>query len=441
MKYRINILALVLLISTINSQPKISNIQNLEDEQNVFVNYYIFPICSNKLIDSFRVDLVFKISEDFLIYIIDSSRLFRASGELAIDIENIDKNLSVKNKIINFNLIRTQPPQSTPSFFESKIITFYLSPGRYRILIEVRDQNSYRKYSNDKLKFNLESQSDNSIAFSNLVFLEAFDTLNYTSIPLLNANFGNTIPFPKPFYGYIDYNLSSIHPDNIKIELKRINISKSSVLDYKIPFKLLDSLIISPVADSNYYRLQHDNKRSGLLIFIPSDKLTQDEYELNIISADNQHLVKEKFRIKWFDMPKVLRHIDIATDLLEYIASSEEFREIKTSNLPTQKEKFELFWKKHDPTPETEYNEAMAEYYYRADYAMENFSTIGGIPGAKTDRGKIHMLYGKPNNIERLLLPRTTPKEIWIYDRIKKKFTFEDKSKDGNYKLIKIEEL
>jgi len=64
-----------------------------------------------------------------------------------------------------------------------------------------------------------------------------------------------------------------------------------------------------------------------------------------------------------------------------------------------ERERFvEIFWDNRDPTPDTQENEYRDEYYRRVAYANERFSA--GIPGWKTDRGRIYILHGAPDEIE-----------------------------------------
>ncbi|HKP36844.1 MAG TPA: GWxTD domain-containing protein [Pyrinomonadaceae bacterium] len=56
------------------------------------------------------------------------------------------------------------------------------------------------------------------------------------------------------------------------------------------------------------------------------------------------------------------------------------------------------FWRQRDPDPDTEENEYREAYYERLAYVNEHFSS--GIPGYKTDRGRIYLKYGKPDSIE-----------------------------------------
>ena len=64
-----------------------------------------------------------------------------------------------------------------------------------------------------------------------------------------------------------------------------------------------------------------------------------------------------------------------------------------------EREQFiEEFWGRRDPTPDTEENEFKEEHYRRIAYANEHFSS--GMPGWKTDRGRIYIVFGPPDEIE-----------------------------------------
>jgi len=56
------------------------------------------------------------------------------------------------------------------------------------------------------------------------------------------------------------------------------------------------------------------------------------------------------------------------------------------------------FWNRRDPSPDTEENEYKDEYYERIAYANEHFTS--GKPGWLTDRGRIYVRWGKPNEVE-----------------------------------------
>jgi GWxTD domain-containing protein len=58
----------------------------------------------------------------------------------------------------------------------------------------------------------------------------------------------------------------------------------------------------------------------------------------------------------------------------------------------------EAFWARRNPTPDSFDNAFKDEHYRRIVYANEHFGTA--IPGWKSDRGHIYIVYGPPDGIE-----------------------------------------
>lgn len=82
-----------------------------------------------------------------------------------------------------------------------------------------------------------------------------------------------------------------------------------------------------------------------------------------------------------------------------YIITDEERKAFKKLETDDEREHFiEEFWRRRDPDPDTDDNEYREEYYERIAYANEHFAS--GIPGWKTDRGRIYIMYGKPDELE-----------------------------------------
>jgi GWxTD domain-containing protein len=82
-----------------------------------------------------------------------------------------------------------------------------------------------------------------------------------------------------------------------------------------------------------------------------------------------------------------------------YIITDEERKAFKKLETDDERERFiEEFWRRRDPDPDTDENEFREEYYERIAYANEHYAS--GIPGWKTDRGRIYITWGKPDEVE-----------------------------------------
>ena len=84
---------------------------------------------------------------------------------------------------------------------------------------------------------------------------------------------------------------------------------------------------------------------------------------------------------------------------VRWIITPEELSAFKQLSNDEERDAFiEQFWLRRDPTPDTPENEYKEEHYRRIAYANEHFPA--GIPGWRTDRGRIYIMYGPPDQID-----------------------------------------
>jgi len=100
-----------------------------------------------------------------------------------------------------------------------------------------------------------------------------------------------------------------------------------------------------------------------------------------------------------------------------YIISATErsvFMKLRTDR---ERELFiEAFWKQRDPTPGTPENEFKTEHFRRIAYADRVLGRETSRPGRKTDRGRIYIILGEPQDIERYEGKSSTyDTEVWFY--------------------------
>jgi len=83
-------------------------------------------------------------------------------------------------------------------------------------------------------------------------------------------------------------------------------------------------------------------------------------------------------------------------DLILTQSERDAWKKLETDD---EREKFiEDVWNSRDPDPDTEENEFKEQFFERVAYANEHFSS--GKPGRLTDRGRIYIKFGKPDEIE-----------------------------------------
>jgi len=139
---------------------------------------------------------------------------------------------------------------------------------------------------------------------------------------------------------------------------------------------------------------------------------------------------------------------------VESIVRPEELDAWNKLKTDEEREQFILeFWRLRDTDPDTEENEYREAYFERFAYVNEHFTA--GIPGYKTDRGKIYLKYGKPDDVEshpsggsyqppsheRYSATSTYPFEKWWYRHIPGhndvEIEFVDPSGTGEYRIAR----
>ena len=134
-----------------------------------------------------------------------------------------------------------------------------------------------------------------------------------------------------------------------------------------------------------------------------------------------------------------------------YIITDEERADFAKLETDAQRDQFvEDFWQRRNPNATPEWNPFKEEHYRRLAYANEQFAA--SIPGWKTDRGRIYIIYGPPDEREvhpanpNPILPpdaslfRRYRNEFWRYNFIQGLgrnifFNFVDKCDCGKYEL------
>jgi len=120
-------------------------------------------------------------------------------------------------------------------------------------------------------------------------------------------------------------------------------------------------------------------------------------------------------KIKEKDLPE--KYYKWLTEDVTYIITPLEkavFLELET---PKERDLFiDAFWKNRDPNPNTPENEFMLEHYKRIQYANINFGRGTPTKGWRTEMGRIYIILGMPNSIERYENDTELyPTIVWFY--------------------------
>lgn len=143
------------------------------------------------------------------------------------------------------------------------------------------------------------------------------------------------------------------------------------------------------------------------------------------------------FGTHWRDQPVALYHPEVAIEVLRFIADRDVVKQLREGSRQEQEEKLRAFWAQRDPTPSTPFNELMAEYYRRVDYAAQAFRTgvVPGPDGLETDRARIYVTMGPPEDVVRRLPERGGVEETWTYPD-GRRFVFRAATSYDAYRLV-----
>lgn len=130
--------------------------------------------------------------------------------------------------------------------------------------------------------------------------------------------------------------------------------------------------------------------------------------------------------------------LDEEFDAAEYIAAKEEKNIYSQLDLEGKKKFMAEFWKRRNPNPGVSGNEYREAYLRNIQFANQHFSTQFK-EGWRSDRGRVLLVYGVPDEIERFPMQvDMRPYEIWYYNQLEGGcyFVFADLSGFGEYILL-----
>ncbi len=445
------IFILFLLTSTLSAQLPFFRpfFSTTEREFGKLFFYEVINLISEDTTKS-RIDINFRISNALLTFVKNplDSPLYIANFTVSVEILDKDGRSTARKIFRGHRATNDYNETTSKDIYTQGNFRFDLTPGNYRLILIVEDEQATQILKRER-NISLKSFKPNSFETSDLTIIQESHT-NGDTVILIPTNIGNRVNFGKGFVAYIQFtdkpetvecSLVFLSEFGKRKEMKKVTIQGDEIKNDKQflfkenPYDTIFTYLLVPMPSQRYY---------SLLIPFKGDSLDLGEYELIMSVKFKDPTGKEikksftkKFSVEWIDMPFSLQNLDYAIEILEYIATPDEMAKLRFGTQQARLQKFKEFWAKRDPTPKTLYNELMAEYYRRVDYAYINFATLRERDGARTDKGKVYILYGQPTKIERKYTPGRPTEEIWYYEPIRRKFVFTDQY--GSFKLTSVE--
>jgi len=313
-----------------------------------------------------------------------------------------------------------------------------LKPGEYGYILQlVRTEGANQETSRQQTvsipKYGAENASIYLLENNADISDNILNLINFGSNAHFGKDFKLLVHFPA-YNPFREYELTikkrnGNTPDSLKVE---------PIFSKKITKDLVYSNFNLGITDNkDRVALELEKISEGntyAFLSIPNSTFPNASYTITLHDNEEEKIIaRTVYDSRWVNIPTSLLNVDVALNMLRFILPEEKIKQMREGTQAQKQQTFENFWDPKDPTPNTEYNELMAEYYRRIDYAFRNFSSFD-VPGYDTDQGNIYIRKGPPNKIDRKFPLNQPVVEIWRYDD--KTFIFEATSGFGDFKLI-----
>jgi len=424
MKFVLHIIFFLFLILRLPAQIQ----QNDEQSQTFFFDAVCFKnIDTLELSPEGRVDVIVLVPFQTLRFE-KSNETFTARYEIYVDIFD-SSGKKLQNDKIQKMLRETDymVTQGSSAGFDIVSRNYFINAGNYEIRINMIDLLSGKSFSKTRtitiVKFN-----KYRIALSGIMLLSTIEERDgkFKITPHVSDN---VAMLNKGFFIFFEvYNNKNFDSLDFVYELyddKNELISKSEIFSNNVNQKV----------NQLYKKVKlPDNCRQGVykIRLLALTRYDRAEYTEDDILAITERSIK--FEKAMFG--NMLDDLDKAIRCLRYIAVSSEMNLIESAVNEEEKQKrFEEFWKDHDPTPNTERNEAFDEYYTRIQYANKNFKSY--TEGWLTDMGMVYIVFGQPDYIDKSDTYSTRTLYVkWTYLN-NREFLFSDETGMGDYRLVR----
>ncbi|WP_340102529.1 GWxTD domain-containing protein [Rhodohalobacter sp. 8-1] len=319
------------------------------------------------------------------------------------------------------------------------VLNTSIEPGSYNYELQLTRAQSTEEQSSTRR--NIEVPSYDTLSRANVMLLSNFNSNNSKATGTF-LNYGDNV-----LYGS-DYSLMIVLPnsetnEDYNVEIYRMESGRS---DDTMPEPTFEySLTSDEIISGANYQLNRgsdgveftmdittDSARFGV-VSVPNSGFENARYRIQILDSEDQVLGSKTVNSRWLDMPISLLNIDVAINMMRFIVSDSELDRLQRGSSAEKERKFREYWEQRDPTPDTEFNELMTEYYNRIDYAYRNFTTPQ-TPGYESDQGHAYILYGQPDNVKRRLPTDQPTRELWEYPN--RTLVFEATTGFGDFKLV-----
>lgn len=377
---------------------------------------------------TYNIFYTYKIPLDHLVFEKEAD-LFLAQYRISLEVFDTQKDKFITRAIKEKNIQVSEYDQTiSTSIFSEGSLKLELNQGSYSITEIFYDYKSSKEYKFPEKIISIDSI--NKFLSPLIVDGQTFSCDNMESYVL--SNYGGKLPFDENDYTFI-FPISKNKSDSLSVAIiQDKDTTFNGVLKNPVRY------VYSPTECGGKIILDNKSSEGGYNLFKlegVSTKIREGDFSIKV-SENKSESKTFKFVCKWINKPRSLRDPETAIKALKFVEKDSVINALLDADKEDYQKELAEYWKKIDPTPLTEFNPLMQEYYFRVDYASNNFGTVEGTNGANTDRGKIYIRFGKPAEIVRASDEHGYIVETWTYTNTQRKFVFVDKKGTGDFSLI-----
>jgi GWxTD domain-containing protein len=306
-----------------------------------------------------------------------------------------------------------------------------LDSGTYRFIVLASDFNKPEDSVGIEENFTFNRFEVDKVTSSSLQ-LASIITKSDDAKSIFYKNTFEVVPNPVRLYGnnlsnlyyYIEfYNLNTLdNSKNYYIDARITNLNgvvlKSDVKSFQVKHESKVYYGDFNISDlkTGIYKLQLVLKDDQSKEFVDKQKkfvvYNTDTSLASDFSAQGKYLLSEYPN---YTEEQVEKEFDESSYIMSDVFKN-RFKDI--NDLETKRRFLYEFWKNQQVNPFSQKNETKAEYFKRVAYANQNFKTEGR-EGWTTDRGRVYIVYGPPDDAERHPFEASTRAyEIWVYNSL-----------------------
>lgn len=375
----------------------------------------------------FTIYLTFKVPNINLVFKKNSEKDYKA--RISINYEIIkDKKIVNRASIQRTISVKSYEETIREDSYLQGLSEIKLQKGDYEISPFISIDNSQISYIDELLVID----SKKSLNITKPIIC-TFDKESCTDSQVKLVNMGNMI-----HYG--DDNSILFIPANKNYDSLKVIIRQEgkNILEKSISEKVITAFSFAECSGGIF--LESDSTITGMKeYFILRDfGNIITEGKIKIIVNSGVDTVHNYFQdVFWLNKPKSLSDPETAFKFLEIIENRDKLKDILKNNDDDYLLALNEYWTKNNPNPNNSFNRLKEEYYSRIDYAIMSYDKNRGSKTNLSDRSKIYIRFGKPDQEQRIYHEGAAVKEVWYYKNLNRQFIFVDLTGLGNYTLEK----